>query len=160
MTGVQTCALPIYGPQNSRGFRALKVWLALRQVGRAGALQMIADDMLLAHHLHRLLTEHPEFEATSQSLSITTFRYVPRDLAAQVGSGAVEAYLNQLNQDLLSAVEKSGEAFLSNAVIAGRYVLRACIVNFHTCLDDIEAMPGLLARLGQEADSALRRDRA
>ena len=34
-----------YGPQNSRGFRALKVWLALRQVGRAGYLQMIGDDM-------------------------------------------------------------------------------------------------------------------
>ena len=43
-----------YGPQNSRGFRALKVWLALRQVGRAGYLKMIGDDMLLARHLHQL----------------------------------------------------------------------------------------------------------
>ena len=40
------------GPQNSRGFRALKVWLALRQVGRDGYRRMIADDMLLAGHLH------------------------------------------------------------------------------------------------------------
>ena len=42
-----------YGPQNSRGFRALKVWLAMRQVGRAGYLKMIGDDILLARHLHR-----------------------------------------------------------------------------------------------------------
>ena len=69
-----------YGPQNSRGFRALKVWLALRQVGRSGYLQMIGDDMRLARHLHALVQQHPDFEAMTQHLSITTFRYVPRDL--------------------------------------------------------------------------------
>ncbi len=148
-----------YGPQNSRGFRALKVWLALRQVGRAGYLKMIGDDILLARHLHHLLADHPEFEATSQSLSITTFRYVPPDLRPQLGSGTVESYLNQLNQNLLTAVEKSGEAFLSNALIGGRFVLRACIVNFHTSLEDIEALPVLFSRLGKEADAALRRER-
>ena len=95
-----------YGPQNSRGFRALKVWLALRQVGRAGYLKMIGDDMLLARHLHQLLAHHPEFEATTQSLSITTFRYVPPDLRSQLGSVEVEHYLNELNQNLLTAVEK------------------------------------------------------
>ena len=148
-----------YGPQNSRGFRALKVWLALRQVGRAGYLKMIGDDILLARHLHQLLAHHPEFEATTQSLSITTFRYVPPDLRPQLGSEKVENYLNQLNQNLLTAVEKSGEAFLSNALIGGKFVLRACIVNFHTSLGDIEALPLLLSRLGEEADTALRPER-
>ena len=146
-----------YGPQNSRGFRALKVWLALRQVGRAGYLKMIGDDILLARHLHQLLAHHPEFEATTQSLSITTFRYVPPDLRPQLGSEKVEKYLNQLNQNLLTAVEKSGEAFLSNALIGGKFVLRACIVNFHTSLGDIEALPPLLSRLGKEADTAQRK---
>ena len=146
-----------YGPQNSRGFRALKVWLALRQVGRAGYLKMIGDDILLARHLHQLLAHHPEFEATTQSLSITTFRYVPPDLRSQLGSEEVEHYLGQLNQNLLTAVEKSGEAFLSNALIGGKFVLRACIVNFHTSLGDIEALPPLLSRLGKEVDTALGR---
>ena len=145
-----------YGPQNSRGFRALKVWLALRQVGRAGYLRMIGDDILLATHLHRLVAQHPEFEAATQNLSITTFRYVPPDLRPLLRSGKVEEYLNQLNQNLLTAVEKSGEAFLSNAVVGGRYLLRACIVNFHTSLGDIEALPPLLSRLGRETDAALR----
>jgi aromatic-L-amino-acid decarboxylase len=149
-----------YGPQNSRGFRALKVWLALRHVGRAGYLKMIGDDILLATHLHHLLAQHPEFEATSQSLSITTFRYVPVDLRPQLGSEKVETYLNYLNQHLLTAVEKSGEAFLSNALIDGTFVLRACIVNFHTSLGDIEALPLLISRLGKEADTALRRAHA
>jgi glutamate/tyrosine decarboxylase-like PLP-dependent enzyme len=146
-----------YGPQNSRGFRALKVWLQLRQVGRDGYLRMIGDDILLAGHLHELMASHPEFEATSHHLSITTFRYVPQDLRAYLGSKETEQYLDQLNQDLLTAVEKSGEAFLSNALVGGRYVLRACIVNFHTALGDIEAMPRLLSRLGQEVDATLRR---
>jgi aromatic-L-amino-acid/L-tryptophan decarboxylase len=148
-----------YGPQNSRGFRALKVWLALRQVGRAGYLKMIGDDMLLARHLHQILARHPEFEAMTQSLSITTFRYVPPDLRPQLGSEKVENYLGQLNQNLLAAVEKSGEAFLSNALVGGTFALRACIVNFHTSLGDIEALPLLLSRLGKEADTALGRAR-
>jgi glutamate/tyrosine decarboxylase-like PLP-dependent enzyme len=48
-----------YGPQNSRGFRALKVWLALQQAGRDGYLQMIGDDMRLAAHLHACLRRTP-----------------------------------------------------------------------------------------------------
>jgi len=132
------------------------VWLALRQAGRDGYLKMIGDDILLAMRLHQLMGRHPEFEATSQSLSIATFRYVPPDLRPQLGSENVESYLGQLNQNLLTAVEKSGEAFLSNALIGGKFVLRACIVNFHTALGDVEALPLPLARLGRAADTALR----
>jgi hypothetical protein len=64
----------------------------------------------------------------------------------------VETYLNELNQRLLTAVEKSGEAFLSNAVVNGRFLLRACIVNFNTQLEDVEALPPLVARLGRAVD--------
>jgi len=145
-----------HGPQNSRGFRALKVWLGLRQAGRSGHLQMIADDMMLARHLHKLMTSHADFQALSQNLSISTFRYVPGDLRSQLGSADVETYLNQLNQELLTRVEKSGEAFLSNALIGNVFALRACIVNFHTSVEDVESLPDLLSRLGKEADQTLR----
>src|SRR5438067_11704058 len=100
-----------YGPQNSRGFRALKVWLGLRQAGRAGYLQMIADDIALAARLHELMQHHPAFEAISRNLSIATFRYVPEDLRAERGSPAVETYLNNLKPDLLTRLEKSGDEF-------------------------------------------------
>jgi len=145
-----------YGPQNSRGFRALKVWLGLRQAGRAGYTQMIGDDIALASRLEHAMRAHPEFDAVSHSLSIATFRYVPRDLRGELGSATTEEYLNRLNQDLLSRVEKSGEAFLSNAVVGGMFVLRACVVNFHTSEQDIDALPDLLSRLGRQADAALR----
>ena len=144
------------GPQNSRGFRALKVWLALRQVGSAGQLKMIGDDMRLARHLHEIVAQHPELEATSQALSITTFRYVPADLRPRLGAESVESYLDELNQKLLTAVEQSGEAFLSNALVDGRFALRACVVNFHTRLSDVESLPPLVCRLGREIDASLR----
>jgi aromatic-L-amino-acid/L-tryptophan decarboxylase len=149
-----------YGPQNSRGFRALKVWLALRQVGLSGYLEMIGDDMRLARHLHRLVQQHPDFEAMTQHLSITTFRFVPRELRSSRQTPDGEQYLQRLNQDLLTRVERSGEAFLSNAMVGDRFALRACIVNFRTSVADIEALLPLLARLGRQADDTMRRESA
>jgi glutamate/tyrosine decarboxylase-like PLP-dependent enzyme len=139
------------GPQNSRGFRALKVWLALRHAGAAGYREMIQDDMILARYLYDLAADHPELEAITHHLSITTLRYVPQELRPSLGSKPVEDYLNQLNQRLLAAIERSGEAFISNAVIAGKYCLRFCIVNFRATSGDIEAMPQLVVRLGRQA---------
>jgi len=95
--------------------------------------------------------QHPEFEPMTQHLSITTFRYVPADLRASIGTADTEQRLERLNQDLLSRIERSGEAFLSNAVVNGRFALRACIVNFRTSEADIEALLPLLSRLGREA---------
>ncbi len=140
-----------YGLQNSRGFRALKVWLALQQLGRSGYVDSLAEDMRLSRKLFDLLTTHPEFEALTQNLSITTFRYVPRAIRARIGEPGIEASLNTLNEDLLARVEKSGRAFLSNAVIDGKYALRACIVNFRTSDEDIEALPEIVAALGRQA---------
>jgi len=144
------------GPQNSRGFRALKVWLALQQAGAAGYREMIQDDIILARYLYDLAMAHPELEAITNDLSITTLRYVPRELRASRGSDATEDYLNRLNQNLLEAIEKSGQAFASNAVIAGKYALRFCIVNFRATTADIEAMPLLIAQLGKKVHEELQ----
>lgn len=145
-----------YGPQNSRGFRALKVWLALRQAGRAGYVRMIADDIRLSKRLFERVDAHPDLEALTHGLSITTFRYVPEDLWAERSEPGVEDYLNRLNEALLERIQRSGEAFVSNAVLRGRYVLRACIVNFNTASPDVDALPEIVARLGRETDAALR----
>jgi len=144
------------GPQNSRGFRALKVWLALRHAGAAGYRRMIADDIDLARDLAQRASAHPELELATQSLSITTFRFVPRDLRPAVGTDAAERYLNELNAALLEDLQRGGEVFVSNAVVGGRYVLRACIVNFHTGPDDIAALPEIVARRGRALDAARR----
>ena len=145
-----------FGMQNSRGFRALKVWLALRHAGAAGYRQMISDDIALARVLAGAVQRHPELALFTQALSITTFRFVPLDLVVQVGTPEVEAYLNTLNETVLDRVQRRGEAFVSNAVIGGRYVLRACIVNFHTGPADVDALPEIIVRTGREIDATLR----
>ncbi|MBZ5514544.1 MAG: aminotransferase class V-fold PLP-dependent enzyme [Acidobacteriia bacterium] len=144
-----------HGMQNSRGFRALKVWLALRQVGREGYVRMVADDVRLAQALYRIAQEDPELEAITQGLSITTFRYVPRGLKA--GSQGTEEYLNKLNEELMTRLQAGGETFVTNAVIRGKFVLRACFVNFHSTLADVEALPGIVTRIGAEVDKEWRR---
>jgi aromatic-L-amino-acid decarboxylase len=143
-----------YGLQNSRGFRALKVWLALRQVGREGYIQMINDDIALSQHLYEKIGNYPELQAITRNLSITTFRFVPLDMSNS--SSNIESYLNKLNEELLNRLQSSGEAFVSNAVVEGKYLLRACIVNFRTTWTDIELLPQIVVRLGKELDTKMR----
>jgi glutamate/tyrosine decarboxylase-like PLP-dependent enzyme len=145
-----------YGPQNSRGFRALKVWLALRHVGAAGYRRMIAEDIRLSRAMAAAVSRHPDLELMTQELSITTFRFVPRDLRAEVREEQIERYIDSVNQELLDRLQRGGEVFVSNAVIRGRYALRACIVNFHTDLVDVEALPEIVARVAQQVDADLR----
>lgn len=152
-----------HGPQNSRGFRALKVWLGLRQVGREGYARMIGDDIELARALFGRVEAHPELEAWTLGLSIATFRYVPADLRSspdsdggEAGDDEVDAYLDALNTELMKRLQAGGEAFVSNAVVRGRFLLRACIVNFRTGVEDVEALPEIVARIGREVDAERR----
>jgi glutamate/tyrosine decarboxylase-like PLP-dependent enzyme len=143
-------AVPNYyelGPQNSRGFRALKVWLGLRQVGRAGYARMIGDDIRLGRELFELLSAHAELEAVTQGLSITTFRYVPPGVERHDTANA--EMLNAINTTVLDRLQRSGRAMVSNAVVDGRFLLRACIVNFRTSREDLEALRDLTVEIGR-----------
>jgi aromatic-L-amino-acid decarboxylase len=136
-----------YGLQNSRGFKALKVWLALKQVGRKGYIKMIGEDIELSALFFDLARSHPELEAVTQNLSITTLRYVPLDHLP--GNKEKESYLNTLNEALLDELQKSGKLFLSNAIVEEKYCLRACIVNFRTSRQDIEEIIEIIVREGR-----------
>ncbi len=142
------------GPQNSRGFKALKVWLMLQHAGADGYRRMIADDIALARRLYDAAAAHPELEACSHALSITTFRYVPADRAPHVGHPDTEGYLNALNEAVLERLQRSGTAFVSNAVVRGRYLLRACIVNINTRNKDVDELPRLVARVGADVHAS------
>lgn len=144
------------GVENSRAFRALKVWLALRHVGASGYRTMIADDIGLSQTMANTVTRHPELQLVTQSLSITTFRYVPLDLRPALGSEAVERHLDALNRTLLDRLQRGGDAFVSNAVVDTRYVLRACIVNFQTTQADVDRLPEIVVDLGRTIDRELR----
>jgi glutamate/tyrosine decarboxylase-like PLP-dependent enzyme len=146
-----------YGPQNSRGFRALKVWLALKQVGAAAYRRMIAEDIRLSTLMAAAVDREPALQLFTQELSITTFRYVPDDLRSKIGEPSAEEHLDALNRKLVDRLQRNGETFISNAVIGGRYVLRACIVNFHTTEADVKAGPEIVARTGRAIAAELRR---
>lgn len=144
-----------YGFQNSRGFRALKVWMALQQVGKNGYIKMIGDDIALAELLFEEAKKHLELEAVTQNLSITTLRYVPSNYVQQ-GKESQE-YLNRLNENLLNKLQETGDVFLSNAIVSGKYCLRACIVNFRTSRKDIREAIEIIVREGRKVHETLQR---
>ena len=132
-----------YGLQNSRGFRALKVWLGIQHAGRDAYEKMIREDIALAAYLYEKVDMEPQFEALSHNLSITTFRYTP-------GSGLSEAYLNDLNKEICERIQSEGVVFVSNAVLEGKYALRACVVNFRSTKNDMDVLISEASRLGEE----------
>ena len=145
-----------WGPQNSRGFRALKVWATIRQVGRSGFAQMIRDDIALSRELYQAASACEDLEALTQSLSITTFRYVPADLRAMRAEPAAAEFLNTLNTALLARLQAEGRVYVSNAVIGSVFALRACIVNFRTTSTDIRALVDAAVDAGRRVDGELR----
>ena len=140
-----------YGFQNSRGFRALKVWMALQQVGKNGYIEMIAEDIALSELLFEEAKKHQELEAVTQNLSITTLRYTP------IGFTQDETYLNTLNEKLLNELQQGGEVFFSNAVVADKYCLRCCIVNFRTSRKDILEIVDIIVREGRKIHEILQK---
>lgn len=142
------------GPQFSRGFAALKVWVSLLAHGRRAYSERISHDAALARYLAARVGERPEFElAAPVGLSICCFRYVPPGLPS--GDGRSE-YLDALNERLVTEIQQDGRVFCSNAVLGGRFVLRACIVNFRTEAEDLDALLDVAAEVGGKLDAELR----
>ena len=134
----------MHGPQFSRGFAALKVWISLLAHGRAAYGRRIAHDVALASYLGELVEEHPDFELMCEPrLSICCFRYRP------AGWRGSEQRLDRLNERLMTAIMADGRVYCSNAVIDGRFGLRACIVNFRTEAEDVERLLAVAAELGE-----------
>jgi aromatic-L-amino-acid decarboxylase len=131
-----------YGVQQTRGFRALKVWMSLKHHGLAGYAEAIERDIALAEHLAHLVDAHEDLQRLASGLSIVCFRYAPPQLRAD------EARLETLNKALLEALQLSGQAFLSGTTLDGTFVLRACIINPRTRAEDFERLVVLVRDLG------------
>jgi glutamate/tyrosine decarboxylase-like PLP-dependent enzyme len=132
-----------YGPELSRRFRALKIWLTLRYYGTRRIARSISEDNALAAYLGQAIEEAKDFELLAPpELSICCFRYVPArlqsKLQASVEDVAVNSELNELNNKIMLAVQRGGRAYVSSATLHGRFGLRACITNFRTTRADID----------------------
>jgi aromatic-L-amino-acid decarboxylase len=140
-----------YGFQQTRSFRALKVWMALLHHGRAGYSAAIERDITLAEHLAAALRAAGDCEVCEpQSLSIVCFRYAPR---AAPGPAAPEA-LDALNRAILEKIQLGGAAFLTSTVLDGRFWLRACLVNPRTRAADVSALVELVRATGRALAAA------
>ena len=138
------------GPQYSRGFQALKLWLSLLAHGHRAYGARISHDAALARYMAARVQERDRFElAAPVGLSICCFAYVPEP-------GLDAGYLSRLNERIMTELQLDGRVYISNALLGERFVLRACIVNHRTEADDIDAVLDVVAELGARLDSELR----
>jgi aromatic-L-amino-acid/L-tryptophan decarboxylase len=132
-----------YGPQLSRGFRALKVWLSFKEHGLDKYGRLIDQNIAQAHELAALISADARLELMAPVvLNIVCFRYR--------APGMSEAALNAFNEELLIRVHESGIAAPSYTTLEGRYCLRAAIANHRTQSADLPIMLAAVNRLAAE----------
>ena len=143
-----------HGPNFSRSFWSLKVWLSLLAHGRTAYGARISHDAALARYLGALVQEHPEFELMApDGWNVANCPALPLDLPE---GPERESYLSTLNQALMTQMQLDGRVFLSNAILEGRFVLRTCVVNFRTEAEDMDAVLEVASELGAKLDVELR----
>ena len=138
-----------YGPQMSRGFMALKVWMSLKQIGVERYSKLLERDVALVEYLDGLVRRSDEFEALCRPvLQMYCFRFVPKskDLS--------EAELNSLNQMIVDEAQLSGKVFLMTTSIRGKTALRLSVTNHRTRKQDIDLTFNLLRRIGRKLGSS------
>jgi aromatic-L-amino-acid/L-tryptophan decarboxylase len=123
-----------YGFDQTRPFRALKIWLLLKHLGVAGYRDLIARDIAVAEYLADSVRATPELELLAHGLSVVCFRCRPVDWSGD------DAALDALNRRVLSAVQLGGRAFLAGTTVDGVFALRACVVNPGTSAADADAL--------------------
>ncbi len=130
-----------YGPEMSRGFRALKVWFTIKAHGIDALAQAIAGSCAGARHLGARIQTSRELELLARvSLNIVCFRFAP--------AGLPEAALDAVNEAIVAALQQGGVAAPSTTRINGRLAIRACIVNHRTTLADLDLFVREVERLG------------
>ena len=132
-----------YGVQQTRGFRALKLWMVLQHLGGRGVTALVERHLALAERLASLVDTAPDLERLAPvELSIVCFRYVPPALRGDA------ARLDALNKRIMERVQADGAAFVTNTTIGGRFALRACILHYATTEQDVTALVDVIRRTG------------
>jgi glutamate/tyrosine decarboxylase-like PLP-dependent enzyme len=132
------------GPELSRGFKALKVWMGLKAHGVRGYAAAVDHDVAMARALADAVSAHGDFELLAPpTLSIVGFRYRPRR------SDLAEPELDRLNRRIVNRLVGSGAFFLAPTLLKGRTAMRVAIVNFRTREADVRALVDEAAREGE-----------
>jgi len=139
-----------YGFQQTRGFRSLKLWMTLLHAGRDGLSAMIARHNALARYLAAHIDDAPDFERMAPvELAIVCFRYRPSAVALD------NEQHDALNKAIMETVQAEGEVFLTQALLRGRFVLRASILHYGTTQEDVDALLDIVRRTGERLLSTI-----
>ena len=134
-----------YGPELSRRFRALKVWMLLKGVGLDRLSEAIESNLACARHLESMVQASEDFEMVAPvGLSIFCFRHVPGQLRNE-SPKVIDAF----NERLLVALQRDGSSYLSNTTVGDRFALRGCVLNYRTTLRDMEILLDDLRRVAR-----------
>jgi aromatic-L-amino-acid decarboxylase len=138
-----------YGLQLSRQFRALKVWMSIKEHGLDRLGRMMARNVEQAHYLGQLIENEQNMELLAPiGLNIVCFRYNP--------GGLDDETLNALNKEILIQLQEQGICAPSYTTLNGRYCLRAAIANHRSIQDDFDVLVGETVRIGQKLTAQFR----
>ena len=121
-----------YGPELTRPFRALELWLLIKYAGAERLGRAIEENIACAKYFEELIDSTEDFEMLAPvELSVFCFRHAPRGFAGD---------LNALNERILVTLQRAGGSYLSNATVRGRFALRGCVLNYRTTRADMERL--------------------
>jgi aromatic-L-amino-acid/L-tryptophan decarboxylase len=136
-----------YGLQTSRGFRALKVWMALKEHGIAKFGRLIDQNIAQAQYLHELVASEPLLEAVARpTINIVCFRYRP--------PGLDELALRRLNVEIMMRLQEEGIAAISDTTVSGKHCLRVAINNHRTRRTDLDLLVREIVRHGRDVGTS------
>ena len=131
-----------YGLQTSRGFRALKIWMALKEHGVEKFGRLIDQDIAHAHSLSAMIEAEPDLElVVPTNINIVCFRHKL--------DGADAAALKAFNAEIMLRLQEEGIACVSDTTVHGEYCLRAAINNHRTRAEDLDVLVHETVRLGR-----------
>jgi glutamate/tyrosine decarboxylase-like PLP-dependent enzyme len=121
-----------YGPELSRPFRALPLWMLVKCVGTRAIGEAIEENLACARYFEELVQASDDCEMLAPvGLSIFCFRYRPRGF---------DGDLDALNERILLRLQREGRSYVSNAKVRGAFALRGCVLNYRTERRDMEAL--------------------
>jgi len=138
-----------YGLQLSRQFRALKVWMSIKEHGLDRFGRMMTRNVKQAHYLGQLIEKEQDMELLAPiGLNIVCFRFNPGKLDDET--------LNELNKEILIQLQEQGICAPSYTTLHGRYCLRAAIANHRSVQEDFDVLVEEVVRIGQELTKQFR----
>jgi glutamate/tyrosine decarboxylase-like PLP-dependent enzyme len=135
-----------YGLQLSRQFRALKVWMSIKEHGLDRFGRMIARNVEQAHYFGQLVENEPAMELMAPiGMDIVCFRFNP--------GGLDDSALNTINKEILMRLHEQGIAVPSYTTLNDRYCLRIAIANHRSTQDDFDLLAKEVLRIGRELNA-------